>query len=130
MSEKKANLAKLSEKQSKILGFIEAQISRFGRPPTYRDIANHFGYDAVGTVQDHVRALIRKGFLMKEEGVARGIKLAHRSRSIDVPILGQVPAGRPIEAVEQNLGALSVPDKWRGDVFALEVTGESMTGAG
>src|SRR5688500_1234094 len=109
MSEKSGISAKLSEKQAKILAFIEAQISRFGRPPTYRDIANHFGYDAVGTVQDHIRALIRKGFLEKEEGVARGIKLSNRSHSIDVPILGVVPAGRPIEAQEQNLGALPVP---------------------
>src|SRR4051812_22004332 len=97
---------RLSEKQSEILAFIESEIARSGRPPTYRDIAGHFGYDAVGTVQDHVRALIRKGYLEKEEGVARGIRLAHRSGSIDIPILGKVPAGRPIEAVETKLGTL------------------------
>ena len=84
----------------------------------------------MGTVQDHVRALVRKGFLQKEEGVARGIKLAHRSSSIDVPILGTVPAGRPVEAVENMLGSLSIPDRWRGDVYALRVTGESMIDAG
>ncbi len=120
----------LSPKQAEILSYIESAVAKFGRPPTYRDIAKHFGFAAVGTVQDHVRALIRKGFLAKDEGVARGIQLAHRSQSIDIPILGVVPAGRPIDAVQQSLGTLAVPMKWRGELFALEVTGESMVGAG
>jgi repressor LexA len=142
----------LSPKQADILAYIEAAVARFGRPPTYRDIAKHFNFAAVGTVQDHVRALIRKGFLVKDEGVARGIQLAHRSQSVDIPILGVVPAGRPIDAVQQSLGTLAVPihllsrsaanariggssssatqsSHW-GELFALEVTGESMVGAG
>jgi repressor LexA len=121
---------KLSPKQSKILAFIEEEISRTGRPPTYRDIAKHCGYGAIGTVQDHLRALIKKGFLQKEEGLARGLKLAHRAGSIDVPILGMVPAGRPIEATESMLGSLAVPAKWSGDLYALRVKGESMIDAG
>jgi repressor LexA len=120
----------LTPKQAEVLAFIEAEISRSGRPPTYRDIAEHCGYDAVGTVQDHIRALIRKGFLHKEPGVARGIRLAHRTESVDIPILGAVPAGRPIEAIESGLGYVSIPAKWRGDLYALRVTGESMIGAG
>jgi repressor LexA len=113
-----------------VLAIIENEISRSGRPPTYRDIARKSGYDAVGTVQDHVRALIRKGFLQKEPGVARGIRLAHRTESIDVPILGAVPAGRPIEAIQDGLGFVSIPARWRGDLFALRVSGESMIEAG
>jgi repressor LexA len=120
----------LAPKQAEVLAYIESEISRQGRPPTYRDIARHCGYDAVGTVQDHVRALIRKGFLQKEPGVARGIRLAHRTESIDVPILGAVPAGRPIEAIESGLGFISIPARWRGELYALRVTGESMIEAG
>ena len=109
---------------------IESEISRSGRPPTYRDIAHELGYEAVGTVQDHIRALIRKGFLQKEPGVARGIRLAHRTESIDVPILGAIPAGRPLEAIESGLGYVSIPARWRGELYALRVTGESMINAG
>ena len=113
-----------------MLAIIEAEISKSGRPPTYRDIAHQCGYDAVGTVQDHIRALIRKGFLHKEPGVARGIRLAHRTESIDVPILGAVPAGRPIEAIEEGWVTSPSPPSWRGDLYALRVTGESMIEAG
>jgi repressor LexA len=122
----------LSPKQAKVFAFIESVMTRTGRPPTYRDIAAHCGYDAVGTVQDHVRALIRKGFLEKEDGVARGIRLAHQSESISVPILGTVPAGRPIEAIESSQGSLAVTAKWRGnpELFALKVKGDSMQDAG
>lgn len=120
----------LSDKQMKILGYIESEISKTGRPPTYRDIAQHFEYEAVGTVQDHIRNLIRKGYLIKEHGVARGIRLAFRSEAIHIPILGSVPAGNPIESVETILGSLSIPAQWKGEMYALKVTGESMRDAG
>ncbi|MEO5969499.1 MAG: transcriptional repressor LexA [Bdellovibrionia bacterium] len=125
-----SNSSSLSAKQAKVLAFIENEISKWGRPPTYRDIAQGCGYDAVGTVQDHIRVLIKKGFLEKEPGLARGIKLVHRSQSIDIPILGMVPAGKPIEALENQLGSISVPAKWRGSLYALQVKGESMKDAG
>jgi repressor LexA len=120
----------LSAKQAKVLAFIENEITKYGRPPTYRDIAKGCGYDAVGTVQDHVRALIQKGFLEKEAKRARGIKLAHRSGSMDVPILGTVPAGRPSLAFEDQLGSIAIPSRWRGALYALRVSGESMKDAG
>lgn len=120
----------LSPKQAEVLAYIESEVSRSGRPPTYRDIARHCGYEAVGTVQDHIRALLRKGFLQKEPGVARGIRLVHRTESVDVPILGAVPAGHPLEAIEDSLGYVAIPSRWRGPVYALRVTGESMIEAG
>ena len=127
----------LTLKQLQILSFIREEVAHSGRPPTYRDIAAHCGYEAVGTVQDHIRALIQKGFLEKEAGVARGIRLTHRSTSVDIPILGVVPAGKPIEAIESSLGTLSMPlqgglrtSSTSGDLFALRVTGDSMIEAG
>ena len=124
------NGARLSPKQSNILAYIEQEIALLGRPPSLRDIARHFGYDAIGTVQDHVRALIKKGFLEKEPGRARGLRPAHHAESLGVPILGTVPAGRPIEAIEDRQGALPIPNRWSGDLFALRVTGDSMIEAG
>jgi repressor LexA len=124
----------LSPQQTKVLSLIEEEISRSGRPPTYRDIAQACGDVAVGTIQDHVRALIRKGYLEKEPGVARGLRLAHHSPSVHVPILGTVPAGSPLEALENNLGFLSIPAKWplkvKAELFALRVKGDSMIEAG
>lgn len=123
----------LSPKQAEILEFIEGYLAQDGRPPTLRDIAHHFGYGAVGTVQDHVRALIHKGYLQKEAGRARGLRLAHRAGALDVPILGSVPAGRPVEAIHDSHGSLSMPSRGasRGsELFALHVKGESMIEAG
>jgi len=120
----------LSPKQAKTLALIEESISQTGRPPTYRDLAREMGYDAVGTVQDHIKALIKKGYLQKEEGLARGFRLAHQSESVSVPILGSVPAGKPIEAIQESSGSVAVTGRWRGDIFALRVRGESMKDAG
>lgn len=120
----------ITAKQMEILRFIEAEIAQTGRAPTYRDIAKHCGGLAVGTAQDHVQALLRKGLLARSPGVARGLRLAHRSESIDIPILGAVPAGRPIEAFESQLGSIPVPARWKGDLFALRVKGDSMIEAG
>lgn len=124
----------LTQKQLEILTYIQKEISEAGRPPSYREIAKHFRYDAVGTVQDHVRALIKKGYLEQDERIARGIRLAHRPRfpfrPIEIPILGWVPAGKPIEALENSLGMLSVSVREKGEYYALKIKGDSMRDAG
>lgn len=120
----------LTAKQMAVLECIRNGIAQNGRPPTYRDIARELGYDAVGTVQDHVRTLLRKGFLEKEEGVSRGFRLSYQRGSQEIPVLGRVPAGHPIEAIQDVQGSVAVPGTLRGDLFALRVTGESMIDAG
>ncbi|MGE0614030.1 MAG: transcriptional repressor LexA [Bacteriovoracia bacterium] len=125
------NAPSLTEKQAKVLAFIENEITRAGRPPTLRDIAKHLGLRAVGTVQDHVAALLRKGFLQKEEGTVCGLRPSYHSEARAIPILGMVPAGNPIEAIPDALGSLTVPaHKLRGELFALKVKGDSMIDAG
>src|SRR5687768_1545206 len=98
----------LTPKQAKILEYIEQEIALSGCPPTLRQIAKHFGYAAVGTVEDHVRALIKKGYIEKEAGAHCGLRLSYQAASTSIPILGSVPAGRPIEAIEDSQGSLSV----------------------
>ncbi len=121
----------LSPKQAQVLTLIEEWLGRTGRPPTYRDLAKELGVQAVGTIQDHVRALIKKGYIKQDKGVARSFTLSYRSETREVPILGSVPAGRPIEAIESAQGSLSVPaQKCRGDLYALKVQGDSMIEAG
>lgn len=126
------------------MGIIEHEIAENGRPPSLREIGHAIGVQAVGTVQEHVSALIKKGFLHRDPGLSRGLRPSHHSASgLQVPILGQVPAGHPIEAIEDRQGALSIslagPSaagkslKNAGSmtgVYALRVKGESMIGAG
>lgn len=120
----------LSAKQLAVLECIREEFALSGRPPTYREIARSLGYDAVGTVQDHIRTLIRKGFLEKEEGVSRGFRLSYQRGTNEIPVLGRVPAGHPIEAIQEVQGSIAVPSHLRGELFGLRVTGESMIEAG
>lgn len=124
----------LTDIQRKILRFIEEEGAVGGAPPTLRAICKAFGFKSIGSAQDHVRALVQKGFLEKDPGKARGIRLPdhHRIGAVGVPVLGTVPAGIPREAIEITLGTLPVPHAMakKGNLFALKVVGESMSGAG
>lgn len=136
---KQLSSQKLTQIQADVLAFIERYHAEEGRPPPLREIASHFGYRSVGTVQDHVKALKKKGFLYQDEGIACGLKLAHQSKALSVPVLGIVPAGRPIEAMESFERSLSftppsqksfLPSSRDQQYFALRVTGDSMILAG
>ncbi|OFZ19748.1 MAG: repressor LexA [Bdellovibrionales bacterium GWB1_55_8] len=121
----------LTEPQARVLAAIEEEVAHSGRPPTFRELARQLGYSAVGTVQDHVRTLVRKGFLEQDsDHSSRGLRLAHRGGSLDVPILGVVPAGKPIEVIQDRQGSIPIPARWSGDLFALKVRGDSMIEAG
>lgn len=120
----------LTEKQAKVLEIIEKEILRHGTAPTFRSLAKLLGVKAVGTVQDYVKKLIELGFLEKEEGQYRGFRLPIQTKITWVPILGVVPAGKPIEAIQDYQGSLSLSGNWKGELFALEVRGESMTDKG
>jgi repressor LexA len=122
----------LTEIQRKILRFIEDEIARQGSPPTLRALCAAFGFRAIGSAQDHLQALIQKGFLEKDPRKARGIRLARREPSRSIPILGAIAAGSPREAHELTLGSVSIPTRLskKGELFALRVSGDSMIGAG
>ncbi len=123
----------LTERQAEILDFIKQNQIKRGMSPTIREIMQHFGFKAIGTVQDHLAALIRKGFI-KRSSLARSIELLgiKRPQIIDVPILGTVSAGKPLLAIENIEGYVSIDKDWVGskEVFALKVKGESMIDAG
>lgn len=117
----------LTKKQTKVLAFIEEFAAKQGFPPTLTEIADDFGL-SIGTVQDHVEALKRKGFLRHKPNTARGLLPARKIT--DIPVYGRVAAGTPTFAVENMEGYWNEPDGDPSDFFALKVTGDSMTGAG
>lgn len=133
-------MTELTEQQERVLRFIAKHISEEGAPPTFRGIAKHFGFASTRAAQDHVAALVRKGYLEHRPGEARGLRLANApnaSPPIAVPIVGQVAAGSPRDASQLPMGALPFPRELapRGreldaDLFALRVHGDSMMDAG
>jgi len=121
--------ADLTPKQRQILDFIARRLEEQGGPPTFREIAGRFGL-SLGAAQDRVAALAAKGAIRREAGKARGILLAAKaplSSGFSLPVLGQVPAGAPVEAVENMEERLSLDKSLAGKAdFILRVKGESM----
>ncbi|MHB8765644.1 MAG: transcriptional repressor LexA [Deferrisomatales bacterium] len=117
------------ETRQKVFAFVRERLSA-GRPPTVREVQEALGFRAVQTARQHLEALVAEGRLAVDRGLARGYRLPGRHRpAARVPLLGRVPAGPFDTAVEVPEGYLAVEGE-AGELFALRVKGESMTGAG
>jgi repressor LexA len=118
----------LTKRQKEILNFIQQFIESHDYAPSYREIAEHFQLGSVATVADHLENLEGKGFLTKSLNEARSLQLTPRwdDRSFEIPLMGLVAAGYPIEAIRTN-ETIDIPRDMMGkNVFALKVRGESM----
>lgn len=122
-------MARTSDKQEKILEFLNQYIEENGYPPAVREICTAVGLKSTATVSYHLGELKRQGRIQTESGKSRTISLAAPpSRGNRIPILGLVTAGLPILAQENWEGTIP----WEGEqnCFALRVRGDSMVGAG
>ena len=121
----------LTRRQKEILDFVDAFIGERGYAPSFEEIAAAFGYTSLATVHEHLSKLERKGYIRKSYNESRSIELLSEDgagSALDLPLLGNVAAGLPIEAIEQR-ESLSVPaDMIRKgkDNFVLRVEGDSM----
>ncbi|MCX7833271.1 MAG: transcriptional repressor LexA [Ignavibacteria bacterium] len=131
---------KLTGKQKKILDYLEKYIKDNDYPPTLKEIADYFNL-TIGTVQDHIYALEKKGYISRKRDTARGFKIIKNSEGISkpikqdfelIPVYGNVAAGEPIFANENINGYISIEKTPRGHKmhFALKVQGDSMIDAG
>ncbi len=118
----------LTPKQQAIYDFIQSHIEENQMPPSLREICAGFDL-SLGAVQDHVNAIQRKGFLEKQQTIARGLRLPMKSHQI--PILGRVHAGPLHMAFENVEGHLPVGGTLSPSThFALKIRGDSMINAG
>jgi len=131
----------LTERQNEILKFIILNKERFGYPPSIPEIQENFSFKSPNAVQDHLGALERKGYISRRARKARGIEvLGHatskendKNNAIEVPIVGEISAGRPILAQENIEGNILVDKSIvtnSDGIFALRVKGNSMINAG
>lgn len=121
----------LTRRQKEILDHIEAFLEQRGYPPSFEEIARHFGYSSLATVHEHLNNLARKGYIRKAYNESRSIELVPSepaAAGLEIPLLGRVAAGMPIEAVEDRETVQVPPDMLRrkGDNFVLKVEGDSM----
>ncbi len=129
----------LTKRQQMVLDYITKSITDRGYPPTLREIGSHMGIRSTNGVNDHLRALERKGYLKREDMKSRALRPtaldteADDRESIKIPVVGQVAAGQPVLAAQNIEDVVSVDPFFIGhkrDVFALRVRGESMIDAG
>jgi repressor LexA len=122
----------LTARQREVFDFICDTMRQENRPPTVREIAQHFKFRSPKAATDHLDALECKGFISRPTRKARNIEIREELDPMGIPIVGRIAAGSPILAVENLEGSLStasfyaVSDK----TLALLVEGESMIDAG
>lgn len=131
----------LTDKQKKILAYIEKYSAEHGYPPTIREIGDIFSITAKGAY-DHLKAIEKKGYINCVRNRSRAIELLKPlglglpglppDRSVQIPLVGRVAAGAPIIAEENIEEYLSFPKSMvKGDgLYALRVQGDSMKDAG
>lgn len=122
----------LTPRQKEILDYIVKFTESAGYSPSYREIAEHFGFTSVATVADHIDSLRQKGLLEKSFNRARSLQLtpSFMEKEFEIPLIGVIAAGHPIEAIRTN-ETIQIPrDMMAPNVFALKVRGQSMTGDG
>jgi repressor LexA len=128
----------LYKRQKQILEFINQYIQKFGYSPTLQQIAKAINVSSLATVHEHLQALAKKGIIRRYKGAVRGIeivdkKLAQITEGVELPILGFIAAGLPIEPHTDPNASLSVsPTLITGKkpAFILQVKGNSMVEEG
>lgn len=121
---------KLTKRQKQILDFLSEFIESNGYSPSMEEIATHFHFASLNAVFKHLEALERRGYLHRDSNRARSIQLSTGSEGgvQNLPLLGFVAAGRPIEAVSSP-ETLQIPDYFlprKSEYFVLRVQGDSM----
>jgi repressor LexA len=131
----------LTDRQRQVLHFIAETVDERGYPPSVREIGEALGLASSSTVHSHIRSLQRRGYLRVDPTKPRAIELLYdpetelpreRAAARSVPLLGRIAAGSPILAEEHVEEIYPMPAELVGDgnVFMLEVNGDSMIDAG
>ncbi len=133
-------MEKLTNRQEFILKILKQLIAKNGYPPTVREIGEEANLHSPATIHFHLSKLEEKGYIKKDNSKNRTIELLvpneyieKEENVVDVPLVGKVTAGTPIEAIEMPDEYFSLPANLittKNDVFTLRVSGESMINVG
>lgn len=129
----------ITKKQKEVFDYICHYQEREGVAPTQKEIKDHFGFKSFGSVQRYIRYLEDANFLETSWNARRGLAITNDANStcdsniVEIPLLGDVAAGNPIEAIENSDDLVSIPTtmlKQNYRHFALRVKGDSMIDLG
>src|SRR5262249_47847235 len=120
----------LTKRQREILDYLNEFISQHGYAPSLEEIGQRFGLSSLATVHKHLTNLQEKGFIKRAWNRSRSVEMVpsrNGSRAVELPLLGYVAAGLPIEAIASN-ETIGVPEGFVGkqDTYVLRVRGDSM----
>jgi len=121
----------VTRRQREILDFISGHLDAKGYAPSFEEIARQFGFHSLATVHEHLTNLERKGYIRRAHNESRAIEIVPpkgQTGATELPLLGLVAAGEPIEAITGN-DTIAVPDELiprRGRSYVLKVRGDSM----
>lgn len=125
----------LYQRERQLLDFITQFIQRYGYAPTLKEIAESVGLASLATVHEHIDKLRQKGFIRKLDGTARGLEVVEQYRSdknaaaVELPVLGYIAAGAPLEPYTDPNYYLSVGPSMLASnkaSYVLQVKGTSM----
>lgn len=126
----------LYRRQKQIFDYIGESIEKYGYAPTLTEIAEHFGLSSLATVHEHLEVLEKKGLIRRYRGAVRGIEVVENKdnndttiRSVELPIMGFIACGEPIEPYTDPNATLMVNGAYvkPGDKsFVLQAKGDSM----
>ncbi|HKD67859.1 MAG TPA: transcriptional repressor LexA [Candidatus Binataceae bacterium] len=127
-------MATLTKRQKQLLDYLNGYIGQFGYAPTLQEIGSYFGLSSLATIHKHLKNLEAKGFIKRKWNHSRALEMVDhtvRGAARELPMLGRVAAGTPIEAIEGN-ESITVPEEFirRQNTFCLRVRGESMIDEG
>ena len=125
-----------TQRQKEILDYIRRFIDRHGYEPSYAQIARHFGISSKATIAKHIEALEKRGLVARKHAngsfaLSVNVEDAPAEGTCEVPLLGRVAAGQPIDAVNETGDSIAVPRFLLGrtrpeQIYALKVSGDSM----
>jgi len=131
-------MEELTKIQRRVWEFIRDELGNGSSSPTPREISARFGWSSKRAAECHIEALVRKGWLTAQPGKARSLRLSAplsklRSRVVDIPLFGSIPAGFAQAREQDAEGCVSVDIESVGfkptrNTFALRVAGDSMIG--
>lgn len=131
-------MEELNKRENDILTFIKEEIVRKGYPPSVREIGLAVGLKSSSTVHGYLNNLEEKGYIRRDPSKPRTIEIlddsvpSNKKEMVNIPLVGRITAGNPILAQEEIEDVFPLPFDLVGadDTFMLNVTGDSMVGAG
>jgi repressor LexA len=121
-------------RQKEVLDFIGQYIQKYGSSPTLQEIADAMDLRSLATIHQHLDALEKKGLIKRFTGSVRGLEIVHQKTSlaieaVEVPVIGYIAAGKPIDAIEDETDTVKVSSSMlsgKRRAFVLQVRGDSM----